>query len=64
MTEKNKPPSVNADWSQYQGPIRLTPEQTIQWLEGMREFMFEIWKNNPEWRPVREESHHTPIASK
>jgi|GEM_PF-5457676 len=26
----------------------LSPEQIIMWLESMREWTFEVWKNNPE----------------
>jgi hypothetical protein len=41
---KKSPPS---DW----GSIpKLTPEQTIQWLESYRKLMFEIWKSNPSLR--------------
>lgn len=39
------------DWSQFEGPIAFTPEQTIDWLEGMRELMFEVYKNNPNIKP-------------
>jgi hypothetical protein len=40
-----------AEWNKgYTLPI-LTPEQTIEWLEGMREFNTEVWKKNPYCRP-------------
>jgi hypothetical protein len=29
----------------------LTHEQTITWLDGMRELMFEVWRSNPEQIP-------------
>ncbi len=31
-------------------PVLLTPEQIILWLDGHRQFMFEVWKNNPHLR--------------
>jgi len=29
----------------------LTPEQTIIWLDGMRELMLEVWSKNPSQIP-------------
>jgi hypothetical protein len=29
----------------------LTPEQTIIWLDGMRELMLEVWSKNPRQIP-------------
>ena len=29
---------------------RLTAEETILWLDGHREFMFEVWRSNPGFR--------------
>lgn len=31
-------------------PPRLTAEAVLTWLDGYRQFMFEIWKKNPELR--------------
>jgi len=28
----------------------LSPEQIIEWLDGHRQFMFEVWEKNPELR--------------
>lgn len=28
-------------------PIAMSPEQRLEWLDGVRAFMFEIWKQNP-----------------
>lgn len=39
---------MKADWEQSQFP--LTPEEVIQWLEGHRQLMFEIWTQNPKLR--------------
>ncbi len=30
--------------------IPLSPEAIIEWLEGHRQLMFEVWKENPELR--------------
>lgn len=30
--------------------VTLSPEQIVEWLEGHRKFMFEIWGCNPELR--------------
>lgn len=30
----------------------LTHEQTIEWLDGMRQFMFEVWRSNPKQVPA------------
>lgn len=30
----------------------LTPEQTVEWLDGFRQLMFEAWKNNPKLIPA------------
>lgn len=29
---------------------RLTPEETIEWLQGMQALMYEIYLNNAGWR--------------
>ncbi len=34
---------------------KLTPEQIIIWLDLHRQFMFEVWSNNPELRRKWEE---------
>jgi len=39
------------DWSAHDFPVpasHLTPEQILTWLDGWREFIFEVWKQNPE----------------
>jgi len=41
-SKKNKP---KEDWGRGSPP--LTPEQIVAWLEGHRQLMWEIWKNNP-----------------
>lgn len=37
-------------WNQEAAFIRLTPEQTLEWLDSIRAFMFEVWKQNPQLR--------------
>lgn len=37
-------------WNAEQKPDRLTPEQALTWLDGWREFMFEVWRSNPHLR--------------
>jgi hypothetical protein len=40
-----------ADWPTHEEVTdHLTPEQILTWLEGWREFMFEVWRKNPELR--------------
>jgi hypothetical protein len=40
--------SKNSKPKEYWGEVPvLTTEQTIQWLDGFRELMFEVWRNNP-----------------
>ena len=34
----------------------LSPEQVIEWLEGHRAWMFEVWSKNPELRKQYEEN--------
>ncbi len=34
-------------WPQEALPV-MTAEQTILWLDGYRQLMWEVWKNNPE----------------
>jgi hypothetical protein len=45
--QKNKRQDAWDEWNKSNPAPVLTTEQTIEWLEGMRELMFEIWKNNP-----------------
>jgi len=33
-------------WNQTKPVPVFTPEQTILWLEGIRELLFEVWKND------------------
>ncbi len=49
------PPS--ADWGEASSQVFLSPEQMIEWLEGYRELMIEVWKNNPELRKQWEENY-------
>lgn len=35
-------------WNQEQQSPQLTAEQCLEWLDGMRALMFEVWKHNPE----------------
>ena len=40
-------------WATHEFPVpatHLTPEQILTWLEGWREFQFEVWKKNPDLR--------------
>ncbi len=37
-------------WNAEQKPIRLSPEDCLKWLDGCREFMFEVWRSNPHLR--------------
>lgn len=43
-------PRVPENWGDSSSPPPLNPEQIIEWLEGYRELMIEVWKNNPELR--------------
>jgi hypothetical protein len=45
---KNSKTRKTKDWGRV--PL-LNPEQLIQWLEGMRKFTFEVWRNNPNTIP-------------
>lgn len=51
-------PQQMKDWGEASSQIRLSPEQIIEWLEGYRELMMEIWRNNPklreEWERLNE----------
>jgi len=29
---------------------KMSPEEIIEWLDGHRQLMWEVWKNNPELR--------------
>ncbi|MBF0106768.1 MAG: hypothetical protein HQM16_15765 [Deltaproteobacteria bacterium] len=35
-------------WNKQLPKIVFTTEQTILWLEGMRELLFEVWRNDKE----------------
>lgn len=37
-------------WNAEQKPVRLSPEDCLKWLDGCREFMFEVWRSNPHLR--------------
>lgn len=37
-------------WNTEQKPMRLSPEDCLKWLDGCREFMFEVWRSNPHLR--------------
>lgn len=41
-------------WNAAQRPVRLSPEQCLEWLDGWREFMFELWQKNPHLRAEHE----------
>lgn len=43
-TSKSSEKSKIEDWGSHPS---LTPEQIIEWLEGHRQLMIEIWKSNP-----------------
>lgn len=36
-----------AKWNAENPPPTFSFEQTIVWLDDMRQFIFELWKNNP-----------------
>ena len=40
-------PTVKPDWG---STPKLTAEQIVTWLDLHRQFMFEVWKNNPQLR--------------
>ena len=44
-------------WNRDYRPPRLTAEQTLTWLDGWREFMFEVWRCNPASRKRFEKLH-------
>ncbi len=58
MSENFQKPSSEEYWGET--PI-LTAEQTIQWLEGHRRLMFEVWEQNPgsreEWEKINQPSY-------
>lgn len=37
-------------WNQQAESVKLTPEQCLEWLDGVRAFMFEVWRENPHLR--------------
>lgn len=37
-------------------PVTMSAEQCLEWLDGMRLFMFEVWKKNPELRKAYEKA--------
>lgn len=44
-------------WKQYnltQKTPHYSAEQILEWLDGMRAFMFEVWKKNPSMRRAYE----------
>lgn len=41
-------------WNRENKPLFYTPEQILDWLDGMRSFMFEVWKKNPSLRKTYE----------
>lgn len=45
MTKKKSRPESN--WG---STPRLSAEQVILWLDGYRQWMFEIWRSNPKLR--------------
>ncbi len=45
LKNKNK---ISPYWGET--PV-LTHEQTIEWLDGFRQLMFEVWRNNPDQIP-------------
>jgi hypothetical protein len=34
---------------------KLPAQKKLEWLDNWREFMFEVWRNNPELRKTYEE---------
>lgn len=47
----------NVGWKLHNAekPYEPTAEESLDWLDGMRAFMFEVWKNNPDLRKQYEE---------
>ncbi len=45
----------------------MTPEEIIQWLEGIRELMFEVWSKNPDlrktWERLRDQENGEAAAN-
>ena len=41
-------------WEQPWPTRKLSAEETLNWLDSCRRFMFEIWKNNPNLRKIWE----------
>lgn len=42
----------------------LTPEQTIIWLDGMRELMLEVWSKNPNQIPSDKQQYLNSVKKK
>ena len=36
--------------------VTMSPEQCLEWLDGVRSFMFEVWKRNPDLRKAYEKA--------
>lgn len=47
------------NWSSESSAIPLTPEDIIEWLEGHRALMIEVWTQNPELRKQWEKLNET-----
>ena len=50
MKTKTKKKMQSNQWKSWGFLKLLTPEEVITWLEGHRQWMFEIWKNDPKLR--------------
>lgn len=52
MSRDLKTKTKKANKDPFKAPIPvLTPEQTIIWLQGIKELMLEIWTKNPDRIP-------------
>ncbi|EKD50942.1 MAG: hypothetical protein ACD_62C00392G0005 [uncultured bacterium] len=49
MEQNDQERSKAPEWPQQELPV-LTPEQVIEWLDGFRQFMWEVWQHNAQLR--------------
>lgn len=47
-------------WNEDQRPPRISPEQCLEWLDGWRALMFEVWQQNPDLRKRYEQWNAVP----
>ncbi len=49
---------TSGDWDRIRRLRKVSAEKRIEWLDGMRALMFEVWKNNPALRKQYEKLNH------